>query len=189
MHSFVASRSAAPGAISFIEQFWGTDLSSYDPDGPLPDIEPVVDSVAPTRGVARRQQDPHEIVAGLREQATANSWSIHDLVINQTGHGGFVGTASRIADEITSFVQERAADGFILVSPITPGGLDEFVDLVVPKLQDRGVYRDTYPGSTLRENLGLPDHRPARSWSEHRAAARADGQSTGNSSVKVGANA
>src|SRR5699024_8231187 len=65
----------------------------------------------------------------------------------------------------------RAADGFILVPHITPGGLDEFVDRVVPELQERGVYRDAYPGTTLRENLGLASHRPEADWQSGRDAA------------------
>ncbi|MGO2516338.1 MAG: F420-dependent methylene-tetrahydromethanopterin reductase, partial [Corynebacterium variabile] len=53
--------------------------------------------------------------------------------------------------------QQRAADGFIVVPHITPGGLDEIVDRVVPEPQDRGVYRTSYAGSTtLRDNLDLP---------------------------------
>jgi alkanesulfonate monooxygenase SsuD/methylene tetrahydromethanopterin reductase-like flavin-dependent oxidoreductase (luciferase family) len=53
-------------------------------------------------------------------------------------------------------VQSDASDGFILVPHITPGGLDPLVDSVVPLLQERGVYRTEYPGTTLRDNLGLP---------------------------------
>jgi hypothetical protein len=52
-------------------------------------------------------------------------------------------------------VQADASDGFILVPYITPGGLDEFADTVVPLLQERGVFRTEYEGSTLRDNLGL----------------------------------
>ena len=56
---------------------------------------------------------------------------------------------------INKFVQADASDGFILVPHITPGGLDEFADTVVPLLQERGVFRADYEGSTLREHLGL----------------------------------
>ena len=56
---------------------------------------------------------------------------------------------------IDDFVQADAADGFILVPHITPGGLDEFADKVVPLLQERGVFRTEYEGTTLRDHLGL----------------------------------
>jgi len=59
-------------------------------------------------------------------------------------------------------VQADASDGFILVPHVTPGGLDGFVDKVVPLLQDRGVFRSDYAGSTLREHLGLARPRAAR---------------------------
>ena len=59
-------------------------------------------------------------------------------------------------------MQTDAADGFILVPHLTPGGLDEFVDRVVPLLQERGVFRTEYRAATLREHLGLGSPRPAR---------------------------
>jgi hypothetical protein len=60
-----------------------------------------------------------------------------------------------VAETINAFVQDDVSDGFILVPHITPGGLDEFADKVVPLLQERGVFRTDYQGSTLREHLGL----------------------------------
>lgn len=72
-----------------------------------------------------------------------------------TGRQAFVGSARTVAGEINRFVQADASDGFILVPHVTPGGLDRFVDDVIPELQDLGVYRTEYPGRTLRENLGL----------------------------------
>lgn len=59
-----------------------------------------------------------------------------------------------------SFVDRRAADGFILVPHLTPDGLDPFVDRVVPILQERGAFRTEYTGTTLRDHLGLPAPRP-----------------------------
>lgn len=61
-----------------------------------------------------------------------------------------------MAEQIDRHVQSDAADGFILVPHLTPGGLDEFVDQVVPLLQERGVFRTEYTGTTLRDHLGLP---------------------------------
>jgi hypothetical protein len=72
----------------------------------------------------------------------------------------FVGSPATVAAAINDLVQQDASDGFILVPHIVPSGLDEFADTVVPLLQERGVFRTEYEGSTLREHLGLPaaDH-------------------------------
>ncbi|WP_278260316.1 hypothetical protein [Nocardioides convexus] len=72
-----------------------------------------------------------------------------------TGRQSFVGSAATIAETLDDFVQADASDGFILVPHVTPGGLGRFVDEVVPLLQERGVHRTAYAGTTLREHLGL----------------------------------
>ena len=72
-----------------------------------------------------------------------------------TGRQTFVGTPASVAATIDEFVQSDAADGFILVPHLVPGGLDEFVDTVVPLLQERGVFRTEYTTATLRGHLGL----------------------------------
>ena len=77
------------------------------------------------------------------------------MIIEVTGRQSFIGSAATIADSINALVQADASDGFILVPHITPGGLDDFADQVVPLLQERGVYRTEYAGTTLRDNLGL----------------------------------
>jgi alkanesulfonate monooxygenase SsuD/methylene tetrahydromethanopterin reductase-like flavin-dependent oxidoreductase (luciferase family) len=74
-------------------------------------------------------------------------------VIEVTARQQFVGTPSTIASTIDDYVQSDAADGFVLVPHLTPGRLDEFVEKVVPHLQERGVFRTEYSGSTLREQL------------------------------------
>ncbi|MEK6345445.1 MAG: NtaA/DmoA family FMN-dependent monooxygenase, partial [Curtobacterium sp.] len=144
-------------AIAFLEQVWNRDLSSYDVDGPLPDVEPDLEGAAITRGRARHTRDVPALVRSWRDLAAAEHLSIRDLVIKVSTRGGFVGTPSHIAAEIDRYVQERATDGFVVVPHTNPYGLDEFVDTVVPLLQERGVYRESYePGATLRETLGLP---------------------------------
>jgi FMN-dependent oxidoreductase (nitrilotriacetate monooxygenase family) len=143
-------------AIAFLEQVWNRDLSSYDVDGPLPEVEPDVDADTITRGRVRHVLDPRAVVQSWREQAAADRLSIRELVIRVSTRGGFVGTPSGIAAEIDRYVQERATDGFVVVPHTNPHGLDEFVDTVVPLLQERGVYREQYEdGATLRETLGL----------------------------------
>jgi len=142
-------------AIAFLEQVWGVDLTSYDAEGPLPDVEPDVDGANITRGRVRHIKDPRPVVAQWRELAAANGWSIRELVIQVTSRGGFVGTPAHVADEIDRYVQEDASDGFILVPHLTPHGLDDVLDTVVPLLQERGSFRTEYSGTTLRDHLGL----------------------------------
>ena len=67
-----------------------------------------------------------------------------------------VGTPGEIADTMQEWLEAGASDGFNVMFPTVPAGLDEFVDLVVPELQRRGLFRREYDGSTLREHLGLP---------------------------------
>ncbi len=150
------------GAIAFLEQVWGRDLSGYDPDGPLPDIDPDVDGgVSITRGRVRHEQDP----LGCRHQV-ARSWpsrsslSIRQLIIEVTTRSAFVGTPSQVAETINDHVQADAADGYIFVPPPHPSRPRRVRGQVVPELQERGVFRADYAGPTLRDHLDLP--RPKR---------------------------
>ncbi|MFJ9888627.1 NtaA/DmoA family FMN-dependent monooxygenase [Streptomyces sp. NPDC091287] len=142
-------------AILTAEQLWGTDLSAYDPDGPLPEIDPVIDS-----GLVKGRVlygDPFAVVARWRALAEAKRLSLRQTVIETTTRQSFIGSPRTVAAELTAFVDERAADGFILVPHLTPSGLDDFVDRVVPLLQESGAFRSEYTGSTLRSHLGLPE--------------------------------
>lgn len=158
-----------PTAIAFLEQVWGTDLTAYDPEGPLPDVEPDVQADGITRGRVRHVKDPRPVVAEWRARAAAHGWSIRELVLEVTSRGSFVGTAQHVADEIDRYVQADASDGFILVPHLTPGGLDDVLDQVVPLLQERGSFRTEYSGPTLRDHLGLA--RPAVTDQDRAAAA------------------
>ncbi|MFI9310231.1 NtaA/DmoA family FMN-dependent monooxygenase [Streptomyces triculaminicus] len=140
-------------ALLILEQVWGRDLSSYDPDGPLPRIDP--DPGAEVSHGRVRHHDRLAVAARWRALSEAKGLSIRQTVIETTGRQSFVGTPRQVADEMARFVAEEAADGFILVPQLTPGGLDEFVDRVVPLLQERGVFRTEYAGPTLRDHLGL----------------------------------
>ena len=155
--AYIRRQQVSPqGAIAFLEQLWGRDLSAYDPDGPLPAIEPDVDGGASiTRGRVRHEQDPAAVAAKWRRLADEKHLSIRELIIEVTTRAAFVGTPRQVAAAINDNVQADAADGYIFVPHLTPHGLDEFVDKVVPELQERGVFRADYSGSTLREHLGL----------------------------------
>lgn len=138
------------------EQVWNRDLSAYDVDGPLPDLEP--DEAAPPfiQGRAFHLQDRAQAVREWRELASSNGWSLRDLAAEVFARPQLVGTPEQVADQLDDFVQHDGADGVVLGGHVTPHGIDDFVDQVVPLLQARGSLRTEYTGSTLRENLGLP---------------------------------
>jgi alkanesulfonate monooxygenase SsuD/methylene tetrahydromethanopterin reductase-like flavin-dependent oxidoreductase (luciferase family) len=90
-----------------------------------------------------------------RARAADGTLSAREVVIEVTGRQSFVGAPETVAAAINERVQADAADGYLLVPHITPDGLAPFVDRVVPLLQERGVFRADYTGSTLRDHLGL----------------------------------
>jgi alkanesulfonate monooxygenase SsuD/methylene tetrahydromethanopterin reductase-like flavin-dependent oxidoreductase (luciferase family) len=87
------------------------------------------------------------------------------------GYSGLamVGTPQTIADQMEEWIYTDASDGFTIMFPYLPGGLDDFCERVVPELQRRGLFRREYEGKTLRDNLGLP--RPSNRFFETRKAA------------------
>ncbi|EIK96248.1 nitrilotriacetate monooxygenase component A [Pseudomonas sp. M47T1] len=134
-------------AIASLSIALGTDASRFDPDGYLPPIPQTNDS-----------QSSRERVLAIadREQLT-----VRQLALRLGGYAGlaFVGTAQTIADQMQEWLEREGSDGFNVMFAWLPGGVDDFVDKVVPELQGRGIMRREYEGSTLRDNLGLP--RPA----------------------------
>ncbi|MER5665958.1 NtaA/DmoA family FMN-dependent monooxygenase [Streptomyces mirabilis] len=152
----IRRRQVSPqNALLALERIWGVDLSSYDPDGPLPDIDPEPEPALAQGWV--RVADPLAVAEKWRALSRAKGLSIRQTVIEASGRQSFVGTPETVAAELDEFVTTGAADGFILVPHLTPGGLDEFVDRVVPLLQERGAFRTEYTGTTLRSHLGLPE--------------------------------
>ena len=134
-------------AVASLSIALGVDASRFDPDGPLPEIP---ETEASKSGRERA------IALGRREGLT-----VRQLAQRLGGYAGLamVGTPATVADEMEEWLAADACDGFNVMFPYLPGGLDEFVDGVVPELQRRGLFRREYEGATLRENLGLP--RPA----------------------------
>ncbi|MEE1831339.1 NtaA/DmoA family FMN-dependent monooxygenase [Streptomyces sp. SP17KL33] len=146
-------------AIAHLEAVWGRDLSAYDPDGPLPVIDPEPDSLV-LKGHSVFRKGRGETARQWRKLAAERDLSIRELIIEVSGGQTFVGSPRTVADAIDHFVQSDGADGFVLVPHLTPAGLDDVVDRVVPLLQEKGVFRTEYTGTTLRDHLGLS--RPPR---------------------------
>ncbi|CAG7613262.1 NtaA/DmoA family FMN-dependent monooxygenase [Leucobacter soli] len=148
-------------AVAWIEAIWGRPIPGLDPDGRLPDEDPG-DGEQRQGQVSTQVADRIIRARELRERAEAERLTLRELVVAETAEHTFVGTPQHVASEIDRYVQGRASDGFVLVPHLTPGGLDEFVDRVVPLLQERGVFRTEYPvdpssgTTTLRATLGLP---------------------------------
>jgi N-acetyl-S-(2-succino)cysteine monooxygenase len=134
------------------------DLEKYPLDGPVPDM-------ADTNGPLSRQRLLLE--AARRDKLTL--WELCLLNAGPRGHLMAVGTPAQIADIMEHWFRNGAADGFNVMPAWLPGSLNDFVDLVIPELQRRGLFRTEYEGMTLRENLGLP--RPPNRWQTLPAAA------------------
>jgi alkanesulfonate monooxygenase SsuD/methylene tetrahydromethanopterin reductase-like flavin-dependent oxidoreductase (luciferase family) len=140
-------------ALNMAGLVWNLDLSDRDPDGPLPSEEPNEPDQSGAFGSARFN-DAKETIARWREAAEDNGWSLRETVINLGRRaGGHVGTPSGLADKFAHFVRHGAVDGFNVSPYIVPHGLDDIVNLLVPALQERGVYPAEYQGTTLREHL------------------------------------
>jgi alkanesulfonate monooxygenase len=120
------------------------DLSGYPVDGPLPEI--------PRNRVASTRVDLFVEIA-RRENLTIRD--LYRRVAGARGHYEIIGTAGEIVDMMEEWVTEGACDGFNVMPPVFPSSLRDFVDMVVPELQRRGLYRTEYTGATLRDNLGL----------------------------------
>lgn len=136
-------------AIASLSIALGTDASAFDPDGPLPAI--------PETNASKSGRE-RAIALAERENLT-----VRQLAQRLGGYAGlaFVGTPETIADAMQEWLETEGSDGFNIMFPFLPEGLDDFVDKVVPVLQRRGLFRHEYEGRTLRDRLGLarPDNR------------------------------
>jgi FMN-dependent oxidoreductase (nitrilotriacetate monooxygenase family) len=130
----------------------GFDLEGYDLDGQLPEA---ADRGRPTSGSTTS-------FANVLSWARNENLTIRQLYQRFAGARGqrtLIGTPAQIVDDMQAWFDGYGVDGFLFHAAHLPGGLDDFVNLVVPELQERGLFRTEYEGTTLRENLGLP--RPA----------------------------
>ncbi|EUB97353.1 FMN-dependent oxidoreductase, nitrilotriacetate monooxygenase family [Rhizobium sp. CF080] len=130
----------------------GVDLSQYPVDGPVPDVPE-------TNNSKSRQR----LLLDLARRENLTIRQLYLRIAGARGHWQIVGTPTQIADQMEAWFHEEAADGFNVMPPHLPVGLTDFIELVLPELRRRGLFRNEYEGGTLRENLGLriPRH-PAR---------------------------
>ncbi len=128
----------------------GVDAAKFDLDSPLPELPPTNAS----------QSAQATLVKMAREQ----NLTVRQLAQFVGAYGGlqFVGTPGEIADGMQEWLESKGSDGFNIMFHTVPEGLNDFVDLVVPELTRRGIYREAYEGTTLREHLGLK--RPANQF-------------------------
>lgn len=132
-------------ALQYLSAALHEDMSQYDPDGPLPDLTHEIAGV-------RSARDTLYAVAKAKELTVRQTWT--SLITADDSE--FTGTGEDIADAMQEWFEYGACDGFnIGGGPVQPMGLTNFVDLVVPILQERGLFREDYTGGTLRDELGL----------------------------------
>ncbi|MEE2524260.1 NtaA/DmoA family FMN-dependent monooxygenase [Pseudarthrobacter sp. J75] len=149
-------------AIAYLEQFWGRELSEFDPDGPLPEIDPVVEETSETRGSGFHGAKARQLADQWRAEAKEKGLSIRQFVTAKTSRvdATFNGSYTEVADRLADYARTGAVDGFNISPWLIPTGLDDIVNHLVPELQERGIYPTEYAGTTLRANLGLAT--PAR---------------------------
>ncbi|MEE4094656.1 LLM class flavin-dependent oxidoreductase [Pseudomonas viridiflava] len=121
------------------------DLSGYPLDGPLPEL-PLTDS---------GQRSRQKLLTELAEREHLNLAKLGRRIAGGRGHYSLIGTPEQVADALQTWFEQGAADGFNVLVPHLPGGLEDVARLLVPELQRRGLFRTEYEGTTLRENLGL----------------------------------
>jgi FMN-dependent oxidoreductase (nitrilotriacetate monooxygenase family) len=137
--------------IASLSVLLGSDVSGFDLDGPLPEI--------PESNASKSARQK------LIDLAARDHMTVRELAQYVGGAYGtleLIGTPQTIADSMEEWLTEAGSDGFNVMFPYLPDGLDDVVDRVVPELQRRGIFRRDYEGRTLRENLGLP--RPANQF-------------------------
>ncbi len=122
----------------------GYDVSGYPLDGPVP---------APPPGEGGRTF--HQVLYETARRENMTLRDLYNLTAAARGHWVLCGTPRKIADTLEEWFVEGAADGFNILPPYFPGGFADFVDLVVPELQRRGLFRREYQGTSLRDHFGL----------------------------------
>ena len=129
-------------ALTLVSHRIGHDISAYPLDGPVPELPLTNNSHSFARAV---------LALARREKMTLRD--LYNITAAARGHWVIYGTPKRIADTLEEWFVGGLSDGFMILPPYFPGAFDDFVDLVVPELQQRGLYRTEYAGATLRDHL------------------------------------
>ncbi|CAM3283198.1 LLM class flavin-dependent oxidoreductase [Paenibacillus lupini] len=134
--------------LNYLSNFIGVDLSGYDVDAPLPANGEKEDKTNP--------QIRTNIIRALAEREGLKTLrEVYEFIAGARGHREIVGTPAQIADQLEEWFLNEGADGFNVMPPTFPEGLNDIVELVIPELQRRGLFRTEYESNTLRGNLGL----------------------------------
>ncbi|PFG52716.1 FMN-dependent oxidoreductase (nitrilotriacetate monooxygenase family) [Marinobacter sp. LV10R520-4] len=136
-----------------LAMFIGQDCSGWDLDAPVPALPPLEEFSGP--------QGRYSTILRIIETEQPTLRQLLGRLAAGGGHCTMIGTPEQIADKMEHWFRNEGADGFNLMPPSLPGGIEDFIEQVVPVLQGRGLFRTEYQGSTLREHLGLarPDRR------------------------------
>ncbi|NYF12638.1 alkanesulfonate monooxygenase SsuD/methylene tetrahydromethanopterin reductase-like flavin-dependent oxidoreductase (luciferase family) [Pseudoclavibacter sp. JAI123] len=139
----------------YLEQIWNLPLGDIDPDGPLPEIDPPAGAVAKLGlSIGLYLDGPAQAaVDRLRRIQAATGFGARQTLIAASGTDLIVGGASTVADKLISLVEARAVDGFVFTPHISGGWLADFNQLVIPILQERGVYPTEYRDETLTQRV------------------------------------
>jgi FMN-dependent oxidoreductase (nitrilotriacetate monooxygenase family) len=147
-HRFLQSKIHPDVGLELLSnQFGGFDLSEYDIDGPLPEIPEDLIRLS-------SQTSMRSLIRWGREEGLTIR-QLYQRFAGARGQRTLIGSPADIVDDMEKWFRGRGVDGFLVHPSHLPGGLDDFVELVIPELQSRGLFRADYEGATLRENLGL----------------------------------
>ena len=158
---FQALQDLIPPAVGVrhLSQYINYDLIGYPLDGPLPDIP-----------LTNLNFSRTETLFKLARAENLTIRQLYQRIAGGRGHFQVQGNPKQVADIMEEWFTTGVADGFNFMAPVLPSGFDDFVQMVIPELQRRGLYRTRYEGKTLRDNLGLP--RPASRYATSKASTR-----------------
>ncbi|MFY7837764.1 MAG: LLM class flavin-dependent oxidoreductase [Novosphingobium sp.] len=148
-HAAILDMGDVPLAIEYLSESLCCDLTAYDPDAAIPVDDILAKTLLPPADVAKSVKPAAEKGTPLGDFAA-------NFMRHPRGHNVFIGTGEQMAEMMIEWRDSGACDGFTLQPSYMPGGLEDFAEQVVPVLQKRGRLRTEYPGTTLRETLGLP---------------------------------
>ncbi len=131
--------------IDYLSKIVTQDLSGLPLDGPMPDLPDTVAGSSTVRTF---------VVKVIRDEKLTVRQA-YQRVVSDFGTPVVKGSAVEVADVLEDWYRAKACDGFVITFPMVPVGLRNLVDLVVPELQRRGLFRTEYAGTTLRDHLGL----------------------------------